>query len=429
MRELVTIHLGQPGVQMGLSSWELLCSEQNILANGEKNIVNNHDNNSFFEENEALFVENPITNTYKARAVFFDLDPYPINNLKNGPYRKLFYQNALIYGKEAGGNNWSWGHSLIGKKHIEETKEIIRKLVEPCDYFEGFLEMHSLSGATGSGFFHLLNEELCINYRKNKRIAFTLFPSPNLTSTSSIIEPYNAVLTMKSLLNNIDASMLINNEALYKITQEKLMIQEPHFSDLNKVIANLFSNITAHKRFIGPLKISFDDILTNLKCSPNQNFFIPAYSSFLNNNKSSNELPDIELLTKQIFDQSSCLASCDINKGTYLSNCLLYRGDINPIDVYQAINNLSLNKDYCKIKLGISNNPSFNSEKDLSTKQKQSVCLISNTTSIKQLFAFLAKKFDSLFKKRAFVHWFDNEIEVDDMFEESINYVRDIIKK
>jgi len=42
MREVISIHVGQAGVQMGNSCWELYCLEHGIQPNGILSVDRNH---------------------------------------------------------------------------------------------------------------------------------------------------------------------------------------------------------------------------------------------------------------------------------------------------------------------------------------------------------------------------------------------------
>ena len=44
------------------------------------------------------------------RALFVDLEPSVIDEVRNGPYRQLFHPEQLIYGKEDVPNNFARGH-------------------------------------------------------------------------------------------------------------------------------------------------------------------------------------------------------------------------------------------------------------------------------------------------------------------------------
>ena len=58
------------------------------------------------------------------RAVFVDLEPTVVDEVRTGTYRQLFHPEQLITGKEDAANNYARGHYTIGKEQIE---------VEPAD--------------------------------------------------------------------------------------------------------------------------------------------------------------------------------------------------------------------------------------------------------------------------------------------------------
>ena len=53
---------------------------------------------------------------YVPRAIFVDLEPSVIDEIRVGPYRQLFHPEQLITGKEDAANNYARGHYTIGTK-------------------------------------------------------------------------------------------------------------------------------------------------------------------------------------------------------------------------------------------------------------------------------------------------------------------------
>ena len=49
------------------------------------------------------------------RAVFVDLEPSVIDEVRTGTYRQLFHPEQLMSGKEDAANNYARGHYTIGK--------------------------------------------------------------------------------------------------------------------------------------------------------------------------------------------------------------------------------------------------------------------------------------------------------------------------
>ena len=62
------------------------------------------------------------------RAVFVDLEPTVIDEVRVGTYRQLFHPEQLITGKEDAANNYARGHYTIGKEQIEVTLDKVKFL-------------------------------------------------------------------------------------------------------------------------------------------------------------------------------------------------------------------------------------------------------------------------------------------------------------
>lgn len=82
---------------------------------------------------------------------------------------------------------------------------------------------NAVGGGTGSGFSSLLLEKIKTDYSKVPNMNFAIYPSPLLST--SVVEPYNTVLSTHSMLENTKISVLFDNEALYDIAKYKLDIE------------------------------------------------------------------------------------------------------------------------------------------------------------------------------------------------------------
>ena len=101
----------------------------------------------------------------------------------------------------------------MGMEINDMALDRIRKMVENCSCFQGFLIFHSVGGGTGSGLCSLLSERLSVDYGKKSKFNFVVYPSPQMLT--SILEPYNAVLSTHFLLEHSDLAMLYDNQSLY----------------------------------------------------------------------------------------------------------------------------------------------------------------------------------------------------------------------
>jgi len=72
MREFVLIHIGQCGINVGSTCWELFCLKHGIQHNGEASTYDESANILFSERNSKIFIE---SGRFIARSIFVDLDP------------------------------------------------------------------------------------------------------------------------------------------------------------------------------------------------------------------------------------------------------------------------------------------------------------------------------------------------------------------
>merc|ERR1712167_202029 len=114
----------------------------------------------------------------------------------------------------------------------------IRKLADNCTGLQGFMLYNACGGGTGSGLGCLMLERLSVDYGKKTKISFTVWACPQVAT--AVVEPYNTVLCVHSLLEHTDVTMHLDNE-------------RPTYTNLNRLIAQIISSLTASLRFDGAL--------------------------------------------------------------------------------------------------------------------------------------------------------------------------------
>ena len=120
------------------------------------------------------------------------MNEFVLDEIRMGTYRQLFHPDQLCTGKEDAANNYARGHYTIGREMIEPCMDKIRRLAENCTGLQGFVLFHSFGGGTGSGFASLLMERLSIEYGKKSKLAFSIYPAPQVAT--AIVEPYNVCI-------------------------------------------------------------------------------------------------------------------------------------------------------------------------------------------------------------------------------------------
>ncbi|KAG5651376.1 Tubulin beta chain [Sphagnurus paluster] len=315
------------------------------------------------------------------RSLYIDLEPGAIDDVKTGPYRSLFHPETMITGKEDAANNYARGHYTVGKELIDPVMDKLRRLADNCSGLQGFFVFHSFGGGTGSGFGALLLERLSTDYGKKSKLEFC-----------------------------------VDNEAIYDICKKNLGVVSPSFSNLNRLIAQVVSSVTASLRFDGSLNVDLNEFQTNLVPFPRIHFPLATYAPLLSAEKATHEQNSVAEMTFACFEHGNQMVKCDPKEGKYMACCLLYRGDVVPKDVQAAVASIKTKRtiqfvDWCPtgFKLGVCNEPSACVPGGDLAKTTRSLCMLSNTTAISAAWGRLDYKFDLMYSKRAFVHWYVGE--------------------
>ncbi len=274
MREVISVHVGQAGVQMGNACWELYCLEHGIRPDGDR--VRGAEDVDYSDESFETFFYETKARRFVPRALFVDLEPTVIDEIKNGPYEKLFNKSYLLTGKEDAANNYARGHYTIGKEQIRQALDKIRRMAEQCNGLQGFIVFHSFGGGTGSGFSALLMEELNDRYGTQSKLGFSIYPAPQIST--AVVEPYNSILFTHATIEYLDVSFLVDNQAIYEICTKYLSTIRPTYTNLNRIIAQIISSITASLRFEGALNVDLNEFQTNLVPYPRIHYPLATYA-------------------------------------------------------------------------------------------------------------------------------------------------------
>uniref|UniRef100_A0A8C6T1L2 Tubulin alpha chain n=1 Tax=Neogobius melanostomus TaxID=47308 RepID=A0A8C6T1L2_9GOBI len=346
--ECISLHVGQAGVQIGNSCWELYCLEHGIQRDGQMPSQSVH---SLDDMSLHTFFSETGTGKQVPRGVLVDLEPTVVDEIRTGAYRQLFHPDQLISGKEDAANNYARGHYTIGGEMIERVMDRVRIQTEQCTALQGFLIFHSFGGGTGSGFTSLLMENLATDYSKKARIQFAIYPSPQLST--AVIEPYNSILISHTTMDIADCTFMMDND-----------ITRPMYFNLNRLLSQLVSNITASLRFNGALNVNLLDLQTNLVPFPRIHFPLTAMAPMMSSVKAYNEQLTVNDITKAVFKPANHMVKCDPQRGKYMSCCLLYRGDVMPKEVNSAVASIKAKRmlnfvDWCPtgFKMGITYQP------------------------------------------------------------------------
>lgn len=87
-----------------------------------------------------------------------------------------------------------------GAELVDSVLDVVRKESESCDCLQGFQLTHSLGGGTGSGMGTLLISKIREEYPDRIMNTYSVVPSPKVSDT--VVEPYNATLSVHQVCND-----------------------------------------------------------------------------------------------------------------------------------------------------------------------------------------------------------------------------------
>ena len=202
---------------------------------------------------------------------------------------------------------------ILGAELVDSVLDVVRKESESCDCLQGFQLTHSLGGGTGSGMGTLLISKIREEYPDRIMNTYSVVPSPKVSDT--VVEPYNATLSVHQLVENTDETFCIDNEALYDICFRTLKLTTPTYGDLNHLVSLTMSGVTTCLRFPGQLNADLRKLAVNMVPFPRLHFFMPGFAPLTSRGSQQYRSLTVPELTQQMFDAKNMMAACDPRHG------------------------------------------------------------------------------------------------------------------
>merc|ERR1712083_157542 len=235
---------------------------------------------------------------------------------------------------------------------------------------------------------------------------YSVCPSPKVSDT--VVEPYNATLSVHQLLENTDESFCIDNEALYDICFRTLKLTSPTYGDLNHLVSITMSGVTTCLRFPGQLNADLRKLAVNMVPFPRLHFFMPGFAPLVARGNQQYRAMTVPELTQQMFDSKNMMAAADPRHGRYLTVAAIFRGRMSMKEVDEQM-------------LAVQNKNSSYFLEWIPNNVKVAVCdvaprglpmaatFIGNSTAIQEIFKRIAEQFTAMFRRKAFLHWYTGE--------------------
>ncbi|EDO17234.1 hypothetical protein Kpol_1035p48 [Vanderwaltozyma polyspora DSM 70294] len=421
MREIIHISTGQCGNQIGAAFWETICGEHGLDFDG-----NYHGTSDLQKARLGVYFNEASSGKWVPRSVNVDLEPGTIDAVRNSSMGNLFRPDNYIFGQSSAGNVWAKGHYTEGAELVDSVLDVIRREAEGCDSLQGFQITHSLGGGTGSGMGTLLISKIREEFPDRMMATFSVVPSPKTSDT--VVEPYNATLSVHQLVEHSDETFCIDNEALYDICQRTLKLTQPSYGDLNNLVSSVMSGVTTSLRFPGQLNSDLRKLAVNLVPFPRLHFFMVGYAPLTALGAQSFRSLTVPELTQQMFDSKNMMAASDPRNGRYLTVAAFFRGKVSVKEVEDEMLKIQTRNSSYFVEW-IPNNVQTAVCSVAPKGLDMAATFIGNSTSIQELFKRVGDQFSAMFKRKAFLHWYTSE-GMDEMeFSEAESNMNDLVSE
>jgi len=325
-REVVTIGIGQFGVQCSQEIWRLYALEHQINLDGRSDIEQeDYSFRTFFDENSL--------GQYVPRGLLLDLEPSVCDQVLNTDMKKFFDPEKIVYAPECGANVYARGKYIASKFIHPQMLTQVRKTMENCNSLAFIKLVNAGGGGTGSGYTVRLADGI-VNDLSYERIMSFCLQTPETLSTSPT-EYYNNLLYLAEgcVDGSIEYEVCFDNEALYKFVPQGCQATYWH---VNQLISFTASGLTQNLRYHGELHCDIENMKTNCVPFASLNQLLMTYSP-LNTGKKK---IDTKLVTWESFRPSNQFLSLDFDKSLHIACALLYRGRTYAALVDETLNTL-----------------------------------------------------------------------------------------
>jgi tubulin alpha len=428
--EIISIHYGQAGIQIGANIWKNLAyeaglDENGVLTSNDETLRNSHD----------YFYEDCTDGRYSPRACFVDTEEYVINECILGPSR-LYRQEYCINSTSSASNCFARGKFECYKQMAADFVCAVRRMVEACDAFAGFLTYAALIGGTGTGVSSQATLVLKDMFSaKIQNHFYSIIPTSNPCST---VAPLNAIMHLAECQEGADIRWCFNNSTMYREANQvlKMIGRDCTYQHVNDIMYQVLSMVTAPSRYnlvqkamcIHPL-----DMAQNMVPFPELKLVSPAIVPLLTP-KSGIRVTESSLVA-EAFVVNHELCQLDTSKGKYLTVGLEFK-NCREKDVKDAAVGV---KDTLQIPfVGWIPNGFVLSNMNIGREHAppmgwmrqhgKSLLKVSNHTSIvESVYNPVLEKFSVYLSRRAFVPWYVREGMTEDEFLDAKDRIQSIV--
>jgi len=307
MREIILVSVGESGIKSSNTFWQTMCFNNNLTLEGQVSESTDLSNlNTFFNESS--------NGKFDPRAILISSDSKPTNQIlsglvppqvashqSNSQFRNFYKSESMISGGEQAVDFQS--ARSIAYKSMPRIKTQVRRELEACDSFGGFMFVNDLGEEAGSGMGSLVLETLRDFDDKSGIIGHSIFPDQRNSQNLS-----NAVFSLGTLSENLDVSLLYSHKKLQSICSKNPLAIP------SGVVGHIISHLSIPFAFPVTKTLSFSDFIAQYSVR-NLPFAVISKPELCNSKAQS--LPCIEESISNMIELNQTTPQVKLQEGTF----------------------------------------------------------------------------------------------------------------
>lgn len=228
-----------------------------------------------------------------------------------------------------------------------------------------------------------------------------------------MVQPYNSILTIKRLVECVDACIVLDNTALDKIAVERMHVEKPTFDQINHLVSTVMAASTTTLRYPGYMNNDLIGLIGSLIPTPRLHFLMTGYTPLKDPSQAEvnvRKTTVLDVMRRLLQPQNMMLSTKrDRNRQhKYISILNIIQGEVDPTQVHKSLLRIRERKlaDFipwgpASIQVALSKRSPYVRE-----THRVSGLMLANNTSVSQLFGKVCWQYDKLRKREAFMDQF-----------------------
>ncbi|KAL2867757.1 tubulin beta chain [Aspergillus lucknowensis] len=423
-REIITLHVGGWGIEVGANFWEGLLTEHGIDSSGRLT------GTDLQSERLGVYFKKGEADRYVPRAIFTDLDPFQADVLRCKPIHGLISPEAGIFGQDGCLNNWAKGLHSDGANEIsDKVVEAARQEAEACDSLQGFQMTHSIFAGTGGGMGSQILSRLVEEFPDAYKTTFSIMPT-YAVDDGCVIRPYNTVLSLHYLTEHTSLTSLFS----YRTMDDKIVYElklDNSWTHYHRIVADTMLGATTTLRFPSEQDTDLTQIVEHLVPQPRLHFITSAMNPVLGSEAHTNiaQATATQLAREMCRDMSWTMTSGRFpgNTGGCLAYSAIFRGSDVTLDSLGQFLHDTRDPTSADFMEWMPPTAHFHSCPVPAAGYKSAAISMGNFRSIVEELEATLNMFDAMFRRKNFLRHYEEHGMGEMDFTEAAENVRDLI--